>query len=116
VDQFVDLLYLRLGVSNIPIVFMTLDAFVVVFLIFLFLSSVEIPENGGDHLLLSEEFLKNCFEMFSVLPRGLETNSRAFPQKHLNIIDPLKENNNLGRSVNRGRGCFLYILMHLVYA
>ncbi|XP_062173239.1 uncharacterized protein LOC133878671 [Alnus glutinosa] len=63
---------------------------------------VEIPENGGDHLLLSKEFLRSCFEMFSVLPRGLETNSRAFPQKHLNIIDPLKENNNLGRSINRG--------------
>ncbi|XP_059430076.1 uncharacterized protein LOC132163720 isoform X2 [Corylus avellana] len=62
----------------------------------------EIPENGGDHLLLSEEFLRNCVEMFPVLPRGLETNSRPFPQKHLNIIDPLKENNNLGRSVNRG--------------
>ncbi|KAE8039405.1 hypothetical protein FH972_011820 [Carpinus fangiana] len=62
----------------------------------------EIPENGGDHLLLSEEFLRNCVEMFPVLPRGVETNSRPFPQKHLNIIDPLKENNNLGRSVNRG--------------
>lgn len=56
--------------------------------------------------MLSEEFLRNCVEMFPVLPRGLETNSRPFPQKHLNIIDPLKENNNLGRSVNRGRGLF----------
>lgn len=62
----------------------------------------EIPENGGGHLLLTEEFLRNCVEMFPVQPRGLETNVRAFPQKHLNIIDPLKENNNLGRSVNRG--------------
>ncbi|KAG6677943.1 uncharacterized protein LOC122294956 [Carya illinoinensis] len=63
---------------------------------------VEAPKDGGDDLLLSEEFLRNCVERFSVPTRGLETNSRAFPQKHLNIIDPLKENNNLGRSVNRG--------------
>ncbi|XP_050288714.1 uncharacterized protein LOC126727194 isoform X2 [Quercus robur] len=62
----------------------------------------EVQENGGDDLLLSEEFLRNCAEMFSVSPKGSETNSRAFTQKHLNIIDPLKENNNLGRSVNRG--------------
>lgn len=40
--------------------------------------------------------------MFSVPSSGLETNLRAFPLKHLNIIDPLKETNNLGRSVNRG--------------
>lgn len=62
---------------------------------------VEKPENGGKDLMLSEEFLKNCIDMFSVPSRGLETNSRAFVQKHLNIIDPLKENNNLGRSVHR---------------
>jgi uncharacterized integral membrane protein len=37
-DQFVDLLYLRLGVSNIPLVFVALDAFVVVLLISLSLS------------------------------------------------------------------------------
>ncbi|KAK9279936.1 hypothetical protein L1049_013620 [Liquidambar formosana] len=62
----------------------------------------EVPKNDGDDLLLSEEFLKECMDIFSVPSRGLETNSRAFPQKHLNIIDPLKENNNLGRSVHRG--------------
>ncbi|XP_052209816.1 uncharacterized protein LOC127813096 [Diospyros lotus] len=63
---------------------------------------VEMPENVGDDLMLNEEFLRNCMDMFSVPSRGLETNLRAFPQKHLNIIDPLKENNNLGRSVTRG--------------
>lgn len=62
----------------------------------------ELPENGQDDLLLSEEFLRNCVDMFSVPFRGLETNSRTFPLKHLNIIDPLRENNNLGRSVNKG--------------
>ncbi|CAA0842384.1 PAP/OAS1 substrate-binding domain superfamily [Striga hermonthica] len=63
---------------------------------------VKMPEGGCNHLLLSEEFLKNCLELFSVPSRGIEENSRAFKPKHLNIIDPLKENNNLGRSVHRG--------------
>ncbi|KAJ4971096.1 hypothetical protein NE237_004195 [Protea cynaroides] len=73
----------------------------------------ETPDNGGADLLLSTEFLKRCVDFYSVPPRGLETNSRSFPQKHLNIIDPLKENNNLGRSVSKGnfyriRSAFTY--------
>ncbi|XP_060176107.1 uncharacterized protein LOC132606553 [Lycium barbarum] len=63
---------------------------------------VEMPDYISNDLLLSEEFLRNSMEMFSVPSRGLETDTRPFQQKHLNIIDPLKENNNLGRSVNRG--------------
>ncbi|OMO94523.1 hypothetical protein CCACVL1_05943, partial [Corchorus capsularis] len=74
---------------------------------------VESPDNGGGDLLLSNEFLKECVEMFSVPSRGFETNSRTFPQKHLNIVDPLRENNNLGRSVSKGnfyriRSAFTY--------
>ncbi|XVF05850.1 hypothetical protein REPUB_Repub05bG0208600 [Reevesia pubescens] len=63
----------------------------------------EFPENVGSDPLLSEEFLRKCINMFSIPSRGVETNSQLFPLKHLNIIDPLKENNNLGRSVNRGK-------------
>ncbi|KAL6200474.1 hypothetical protein ACLB2K_030255 [Fragaria x ananassa] len=62
----------------------------------------EVPDNGGDDVLLSEEFIRNCVYLFSVPSQRCETNLRVFPLKHLNIIDPLKENNNLGRSVNRG--------------
>ncbi|KAK2647512.1 hypothetical protein Ddye_015001 [Dipteronia dyeriana] len=74
---------------------------------------VEMPENGGGDLLLSCEFLKDCTEQFSAPSRGFETNSRTFPPKHLNIVDPLKENNNLGRSVSKGnfyriRSAFTY--------
>ncbi|KAE8718270.1 putative serine/threonine-protein kinase WNK5-like [Hibiscus syriacus] len=74
---------------------------------------VETPENGGGDFLLSDDFLKQCVEMFSVPPRAFETNSRTFPQKHLNIVDPLRENNNLGRSVSKGnffriRSAFTY--------
>ncbi|KAL5974766.1 hypothetical protein ACLOJK_031437 [Asimina triloba] len=64
--------------------------------------TVEAPQNDGGELLLSKEFLRNCVEMFSVPSRGLENNTRSFPRKHLNIVDPLKENNNLGRSVSKG--------------
>lgn len=52
--------------------------------------------------MLSDEFLENCTEMFSVSSRVLDGKPKAFQAKHLNIIDPLKENNNLGRSVHRG--------------
>ncbi|XP_022847121.1 uncharacterized protein LOC111369723 isoform X3 [Olea europaea var. sylvestris] len=63
---------------------------------------VEMPENRLKNLMLSEEFLKNCKELFSISSQSLETKPKAFQRKHLNIIDPLKENNNLGRSVNKG--------------
>jgi len=71
------------------------------FFIGFLLCEAEVPENGGN-TLLTEEFIRSCVESFSVPSRGADLNLRAFPQKHLNIIDPLKENNNLGRSVNKG--------------
>lgn len=72
--------------------------------------AVSIPDNGGN-LLLSEEFLRNCMEMFSA-PSRVIGNTRVFKQKHLNIIDPLNETNNLGRSVHRGTMNF-YDLLNL---
>ncbi|WOL06358.1 hypothetical protein Cni_G15090 [Canna indica] len=62
---------------------------------------VDPRESDGSNLLLSQEFLKECADMFSVPQRFLE-DSRAFSKKHLNIVDPLKQNNNLGRSVSKG--------------
>ncbi|KAG9445479.1 hypothetical protein H6P81_016819 [Aristolochia fimbriata] len=72
----------------------------------------ETPETDGGEVLLSKEFLKSCIERFST-PRVVEANVRGFPQKYLNIIDPMKENNNLGRSVSKGnfyriRSAFAY--------
>ncbi|KAG4402595.1 hypothetical protein GLYMA_02G235800v4 [Glycine max] len=64
-------------------------------------SKTSLPNIVGN-TLLTEEFIRSCVESFSVPSRGADLNLRAFPQKHLNIIDPLKENNNLGRSVNKG--------------
>lgn len=74
---------------------------------------VEAPENGGCDLLLSSDFLRYCTDMFSVPSRGADSNLRVFQPKHLNIVDPLKENNNLGRSVSKGnfyriRSAFTY--------
>lgn len=74
---------------------------------------VEAPENGEGDILLSNDFLRYCVDLFSVPSKGIDINSRTFPQKHLNIIDPLKENNNLGRSVSKGnfyriRSAFTY--------
>lgn len=68
---------------------------------------METQEYEGADLLLSEEFLQNCRDMFSVSTLGSESRSNEFPIKHLNIIDPLKDNNNLGRSVGRGISPFL---------
>ncbi|KAL1565766.1 hypothetical protein AAHA92_01451 [Salvia divinorum] len=62
----------------------------------------KMPEHRCNRLLLTEEFLNRSMELFSVPSRGLDANPKAFQPKHLNIIDPLKENNNLGRSVHRG--------------
>jgi hypothetical protein len=73
----------------------------------------ETPENGGGDLLLTPDFLRYCVDQFSVPSKGNDSNSRTFQPKHLNIVDPLKENNNLGRSVSKGnfyriRSAFTY--------
>lgn len=68
---------------------------------------MKIPENGRNGVLLSEEFLGNCMDMFSVPCKVPEANTKAFQLKHLNIIDPMKEYNNLGRSVHRGKEKYL---------
>lgn len=65
--------------------------------------AVEMPETDGGDLLLSNDFVRYCLDMFSVPSKGGDSNSRTFLRKHLNIIDPLKENNNLGRSVSQGK-------------
>ncbi|KAM6578431.1 hypothetical protein CsatB_030268 [Cannabis sativa] len=63
---------------------------------------VEFPVNDNSALLLSKEFLINCRKLYKIPFDGLETDLVFFRMKHLDIIDPLKENNNLGRSVSRG--------------
>ncbi|CAD5325982.1 hypothetical protein ISN45_At03g049300 [Arabidopsis thaliana x Arabidopsis arenosa] len=59
------------------------------------------PENGHE-LLLDEKFLRNCVELYSAPTKAVDSNGLEFPIKHLNIVDPLKYSNNLGKSVTQG--------------
>ncbi|XP_020166572.1 uncharacterized protein [Aegilops tauschii subsp. strangulata] len=62
----------------------------------------EAPDTHDVDFLKREEFLKECAQRFTVPPRNFERNTRLFSRKFLNIVDPLKQNNNLGRSVSKG--------------
>ncbi|XP_042403331.1 uncharacterized protein LOC121992812 isoform X3 [Zingiber officinale] len=62
----------------------------------------DMPDFNGSNLLFSKEFIEECVEMFSAPLRLSETSPKVFSKKHLNIVDPLKQNNNLGRSVSKG--------------
>ncbi|GJP55030.1 hypothetical protein CLOM_g14018 [Closterium sp. NIES-68] len=56
---------------------------------------------GVDDLLLTDEFLAACYAKYSLSPMVQAGQSRPFMVKFLNIIDPLLDNNNLGRSVSK---------------
>ncbi|KAK1390640.1 hypothetical protein POM88_018818 [Heracleum sosnowskyi] len=58
------------------------------------------PRKDGGDLLLNKVFLRACSTVYSVFPGGQENNELPFIPKHFNVIDPLRANNNLGRSVN----------------
>ncbi|KAF5782262.1 putative polynucleotide adenylyltransferase [Helianthus annuus] len=61
-----------------------------------------LDDQGTRDVLLDAEFRKNCMDMFIVPCKGAEADLRTFSLKNLNIVDPLKEYNNLGRSVHKG--------------
>ncbi|XP_039119093.1 uncharacterized protein LOC120255321 [Dioscorea cayenensis subsp. rotundata] len=62
----------------------------------------EPPRNDGGELLLSKGFLDSCSMVYAVFPGGQESQGQPFISKHFNVIDPLRINNNLGRSVSKG--------------
>ncbi|KAJ0112753.1 hypothetical protein Patl1_00589 [Pistacia atlantica] len=64
--------------------------------------TAEPPRKDGGVLLLSKSFLDACSTTYAVCPVGQENPSQPFVSKHFNVIDPLRENNNLGRSVSKG--------------
>ncbi|KAH1193890.1 Poly(A) RNA polymerase cid14 [Glycine max] len=64
--------------------------------------NIDTPEYDQGEFLLQKEFLKNYRDMCSSKAKASETMTNAFPVKHMNILDPLRNNNNLGRSVNIG--------------
>ncbi|KAL9233873.1 hypothetical protein vseg_008810 [Gypsophila vaccaria] len=55
-----------------------------------------------DDLLLTEEFLRSFRDVLLPSTEVVGVSNSAFPVKFLNILDPLKDDNNLGRSVNKG--------------
>ncbi|XAR62974.1 Polynucleotide adenylyltransferase [Bertholletia excelsa] len=64
--------------------------------------TVEPPRKDGGELLLSKLFLDACSSVYAVFPTGQENQGQPFVSKHFNVIDPLRINNNLGRSVSKG--------------
>ncbi|KAI4328896.1 hypothetical protein L6164_021216 [Bauhinia variegata] len=64
--------------------------------------TAEPPRKDGGDLLLSKLFLDACSSVYAVFPGGQENQGQPFVAKHFNVIDPLRVNNNLGRSVSKG--------------
>lgn len=64
--------------------------------------TAEPPRKDGGELLLSKRFLESCSSAYAVFPGGQESQGQPFISKHFNVIDPLRVNNNLGRSVSKG--------------
>lgn len=60
------------------------------------------PRKDCQDLLLSAMFLTSCSSCYGIKPSSQENQEQAFVSKHMNIIDPLRANNNLGRSINKG--------------
>ncbi|KAL3536716.1 hypothetical protein ACH5RR_000082 [Cinchona calisaya] len=64
--------------------------------------TAEPPRKDSGELLLSKLFLDACSSVYAVFPCGQENQGQPFVSKHFNVIDPLRINNNLGRSVSKG--------------
>ncbi|KAH9731626.1 NTP transf 2 domain-containing protein [Citrus sinensis] len=63
--------------------------------------TAEPPRKDGGVLLLSKSFLDSCRYAYADFPGGQENQGQPFVSKHFNVIDPLRVNNNLGRSVSK---------------
>ncbi|KAJ6827806.1 uncharacterized protein M6B38_365105 [Iris pallida] len=64
--------------------------------------TAEPPRKDSDGLLLSKHFLDACSMVYAVFPGGQDNQGQTFVSKYFNVIDPLRTNNNLGRSVSKG--------------
>jgi len=60
------------------------------------------PREDGGQILLSQLFLEVCSSVYAVFPSQQENQEQSFVSKYFNVIDPLRTNNNLGRSVSKG--------------
>ena len=75
--------------------------------------AAEPPRKDVVELRRNEAFLKYCSRVYAVNPVTQETQGQPFLSKHFNVIDPLRENNNLGRSVSKGAACFRFYLLFI---
>ncbi|GMH30521.1 hypothetical protein Nepgr_032364 [Nepenthes gracilis] len=57
-------------------------------------------DDSAELQMLSDDFFSCCKESFAVSVEMLQTRKNAFLVKHLNILDPLSDSNNLGRSIS----------------
>ncbi|XP_074564711.1 uncharacterized protein LOC141821214 [Curcuma longa] len=64
--------------------------------------TAEPPRKDDGKLLFTKAFIDHRTAVYSVTPGGQENHSQPFVSKHFNVIDPLRTNNNLGRSVSKG--------------
>ncbi|KAI4307136.1 hypothetical protein L6164_030355 [Bauhinia variegata] len=62
----------------------------------------EAPRKDCGELLLNSLFLNACNSVYAVMPNNQENQEQPFVSKYFNIVDPLRANNNLGRSVSKG--------------
>ncbi|CAK7324123.1 unnamed protein product [Dovyalis caffra] len=60
------------------------------------------PRKDDGQILLSKLFLDVCSSVYAVFPSRQENQEQSFVSKYFNVIDPLRANNNLGRSVSKG--------------
>ncbi|KAL2339644.1 hypothetical protein Fmac_007584 [Flemingia macrophylla] len=67
--------------------------------------SAESPRKDSPEFLLNEKFLKDCESCYGFMPSSQELREKPFVSKFLNIVDPLRSNNNLGRSISKGNFC-----------
>ncbi|PUZ42239.1 hypothetical protein GQ55_9G568400 [Panicum hallii var. hallii] len=75
--------------------------------------TAEPPRKDCGELLLNKSFLDTCSSAYGVVPHTQDNQGQPFVSKHFNVIDPLRANNNLGRSVSKGnffriRSAFAY--------
>lgn len=59
------------------------------------------PSSSNGDFLLDEDFLHACRKKYSTLSENNQ--AKTFGRKFMNLMDPLRPFNNLGRSVNSGK-------------
>ncbi|KAH6555156.1 hypothetical protein KP509_1Z277500 [Ceratopteris richardii] len=76
--------------------------------------NMELPNTDPSTLLFNHDFISTCRHVYGVPFQGTQNlRFKNFSSKNMNIIDPLRLDNNLGRSVNKGN--FFRICSALAY-